>query len=133
MESYLYDLQADPYELTNLIGYESHRRVSEVMWERLNRRMVEAGEEIAVIEPAPSRPAGQRIVTEAEARCEAGDWGGAIDLLTEANRHDRADEIEIALADIRHRSWALLTSGDGPVADPSAVTPTCPLSFAVQR
>jgi hypothetical protein len=67
VESYLYDLRADPYELTNLIGYQSHRRVSEVMWERLNRRMVAAGEEIAVIEPAPSRPAGQRIVTEAEA------------------------------------------------------------------
>ena len=67
VEAYLYDLEADPYELTNLIGLGSHRRVAEVMWERLNRRMVLAGEAIAVIEPAPSRPAGQRIVTEEEA------------------------------------------------------------------
>ena len=67
VESYLYDLKADPYELTNLIGHESHKRVAEVMWERLNRRMVAAGEKIAVIEPAPALPAGQRIVTEQEA------------------------------------------------------------------
>ena len=44
VESYLYDLEADPYELTNLIGLESHRKVAETMWERLNRRMVAAGE-----------------------------------------------------------------------------------------
>ena len=68
LENYLYDLEADPYELTNLIGLESHRRVAEVMWERLNRRMVQAGEEIAVIQPAAARPAGQRIVTEEETR-----------------------------------------------------------------
>ena len=67
VESYLYDLKADPYELTNLIGSESHKRVAEVMWERLNRRMVAAGERIAIIEPAPPLPAGQRIVTEEEA------------------------------------------------------------------
>jgi arylsulfatase A-like enzyme len=68
VENYLYDLECDPYELTNLIGLESHRRVAEVMWERLNRRMVQVGEPLAVIEPAPSRPSGQRRVTEREAR-----------------------------------------------------------------
>ncbi len=68
VESYLYDLEADPYELTNLIGLESHRRVAEVMWERLNRRMVQAGEPIAVIEPAPVRVQKARRVSEEEAR-----------------------------------------------------------------
>jgi arylsulfatase A-like enzyme len=68
VESYLYDLEADPYELTNLIGLESHKRVAEIMWERLNRRMVAAGEPLAVIEPAPSRRSGQRRVSDQEAR-----------------------------------------------------------------
>jgi len=67
VEEYLYDLECDPYELTNLIGLESHARVAEVMRERLVRRMVEAGEAAPVIEPAPPRKSGQRIVTEAEA------------------------------------------------------------------
>jgi arylsulfatase A-like enzyme len=67
VESYLYDLEADPYELTNLIGIESHRKVAETMWERLNRRMVAAGEAIAVIEPAEARSSGQRRVSEKEA------------------------------------------------------------------
>ena len=43
-EQYLYDLQADPYELNNLVGHESHREVAQVMRERLLRRMEEAGE-----------------------------------------------------------------------------------------
>jgi arylsulfatase A-like enzyme len=67
VEEYLYDLQADPYELTNLLGYESHQEVAAVMRERLIRRMVEAGEAAPAIEVAPSRPSGQRRVSEAEA------------------------------------------------------------------
>ena len=55
MEQYLYDLQADPYELTNLIGLESHQEVASVMRERMVRRMVAAGEEAPAIEPAPVR------------------------------------------------------------------------------
>ncbi|RME65664.1 MAG: DUF229 domain-containing protein, partial [Caldilineae bacterium] len=66
VEEYLYDLQADPYELTNLIGLESHRETCDVLRERLIRRMVEAGEEEPTIYPAPSRPSGQRRVTQAE-------------------------------------------------------------------
>lgn len=66
-EESLYDLLADPDELMNLAGFESHRRVSEVMCERLTRRMVEAGEAAPTIEPAPPRPSGQRRVTEDEA------------------------------------------------------------------
>jgi arylsulfatase A-like enzyme len=67
-EESLYDLQADPWELTNLIGLESHRETAAVLRERLVRRMVEAGETAPEIEPAPPRPSGQRRVTPEEAR-----------------------------------------------------------------
>ena len=66
-EQYLYDLQADPYELTNLVGLESHRRAADVLQERLLRLMHEAGEAPAAIDPAPPKPSRQRIVTEEEA------------------------------------------------------------------
>jgi arylsulfatase A-like enzyme len=68
VEEYLYDLQADPYELTNLLGLESHQEVAAVMRERLIKRMVEAGEAPPTIEPAPTRPDGQRRVPPEEAR-----------------------------------------------------------------
>lgn len=68
VEQYLYDLQVDPYELTNLIGFESHRKVADVLRTRLIRRMVAAGETEPAIEPAPVvRAQGQRRVSEAEA------------------------------------------------------------------
>jgi arylsulfatase A-like enzyme len=67
VEEFLYDLEADPYELTNLIGLESHQEVSAVLRERLVRRMTAAGEAAPTIEPAPARPSGQRRVTAAEA------------------------------------------------------------------
>jgi len=68
VEQFLYDLQADPYELTNLIGLESHQEVASVMRERLVRRMEEVGETAPEIETAPARPSGQRRVTSEEAR-----------------------------------------------------------------
>ena len=68
VEQYLYDLEVDPYELTNLIGLESHGEVAEVMRARLVRRMVEAGEVEPTIEPAPVRRSGQRTISAAEAR-----------------------------------------------------------------
>jgi arylsulfatase A-like enzyme len=67
VEEYLYDLRADPYELTNLIGLASHREVAAVMRERLIRRMVEAGEAEPSIDPAPTRPSGQRHVSSEDA------------------------------------------------------------------
>jgi arylsulfatase A-like enzyme len=67
VEECLYDLGTDPYELTNLIGLESHREVAKVMRERLVRRMVEAGEAPPTIEPAPVRPSGQYHVSPEEA------------------------------------------------------------------
>ena len=68
IEEYLYDLQADPYELANLIGRESHQEVAAVMGERLIRRMVEAGEAAPTIESAQSQASGQRRVSPEEAR-----------------------------------------------------------------
>jgi arylsulfatase A-like enzyme len=61
-EEFLYDLHADPYELTNLAGLESHREVADRLRERLIRRMVEAGEQAPVIESAAPRKSGQRKV-----------------------------------------------------------------------
>lgn len=66
-EQYLYDLEADPYELTNLIGIEGHAETSAVLRERLIGRMVAAGESAPEIIPAPIRPSGQRRVSSAEA------------------------------------------------------------------
>ena len=68
-EEFLYDLLADPYELTNLIGFESHESVKAVLRERLLRRMTEAGEAAPQIEVASvMQKAGQRRVTAEEAR-----------------------------------------------------------------
>lgn len=66
VEEFLYDLEHDPHELTNLIGLESHREVAAHLRERLIRRMVEAGEAAPTIEPAPSCPSGQRRVAPHE-------------------------------------------------------------------
>lgn len=65
-EQYLYDLQADPYELTNLIGLESHQMVTAVMQQRLIRRMTKAGEPAPFIKLHPSRPSAQRVVFPGE-------------------------------------------------------------------
>ena len=67
-EQYLYDLQADPYELNNLIGLESHREVAQIMKERLLRRMKLAEEVPPSIIEAPEGRAGQRKVSIEEAR-----------------------------------------------------------------
>lgn len=49
-EMYLYDLEADPYELNNLAGSEMHRAVVAQLRERLIKRMVDAGEQAPVID-----------------------------------------------------------------------------------
>lgn len=66
VEEFLYDLRADPWELNNLAGLESHREVADVMKERLIRRMIEAGENAPLVENAPPIPSGQRSVSSAE-------------------------------------------------------------------
>ncbi|TDF99877.1 DUF4976 domain-containing protein [Paenibacillus piri] len=69
-EQCLYDLAADPYELTNLAGMDSYRSVSDDLRERLMKRMSEAGESAVIIEPAASRPGGQRCVSIEERRAD---------------------------------------------------------------
>jgi len=51
-EEFLYDLQADPYELTNLIGLESHRDVADELQQRLIQHVAAAGEKKPKIIPA---------------------------------------------------------------------------------
>lgn len=65
-ETELYDLLADPNELHNRAGCESHRGAADVLRSRLIRRMVEAGEDEPIIEPAPvTSGAGQlRVALE---------------------------------------------------------------------
>jgi arylsulfatase A-like enzyme len=65
-EACLYDLQADPYELTNLIGFASHKELAKALRERLIKRMAEAGEAIPEIIAAPELPAKQRKVYDFE-------------------------------------------------------------------
>jgi len=59
VESSLFDLEADPYELSNLIGKTSHFEVAATLRERLIERIVAAGEARPVIEPTliPPDPA----------------------------------------------------------------------------
>lgn len=63
----LYDLKADPWELTNLVGFTSHTEVVKVMRERLTRRMIEAGENPPVFVDAPPVAPYEHIVTPDEA------------------------------------------------------------------
>ena len=62
----LYDLENDPYELTNLIGFESHLKVADNLSERLLKRMSEAGEPVPVVIKAEIKKSGQRIVRDSE-------------------------------------------------------------------
>jgi arylsulfatase A-like enzyme len=66
VETYLYDLQADPYELTNLIGFESHQKLVAALRERLIKHIVAAEEYAPGIEPAAPRDSGWRRVTDEE-------------------------------------------------------------------
>ena len=65
-EEMLYDIKADPHELTNLAGMESYREVADDLKERLIRKMVEAGETAPTIENAEPRKAGQRKIVNLE-------------------------------------------------------------------
>jgi arylsulfatase A-like enzyme len=59
-ELFLYDLKADPYELTNLIGMASFQEVTAKLRERLLNRIAEAGENVPTIVNAPIRNSLQR-------------------------------------------------------------------------
>lgn len=60
-EEFLYDLEADPHELANLIGIRSFHEVTQELRARLIQRMVAAGESAPVIHPAPERSSPQRM------------------------------------------------------------------------
>jgi arylsulfatase A-like enzyme len=62
VETSLYDLDADPYELNNLVGIESHRELSDALKARLVKRMTAAGENAPIVEDAKPREAGQYMV-----------------------------------------------------------------------
>jgi arylsulfatase A-like enzyme len=66
VEEYLYDLEVDPYELTNLIGLESHQKVAVMMRERLLRHIGRVEGRTPVIESLPLRDSGQRHVSAKE-------------------------------------------------------------------
>ena len=59
VEEFLYDLDADPYELSNLASVSSHADVRADLRDRLIRRMVEAGEQAPTIAPLDPTPPGQ--------------------------------------------------------------------------
>jgi arylsulfatase A-like enzyme len=63
----LYDLKADPWELTNLVGYTSHTAVVKVMRERLTRRMVAIGEKPPTFIDAPAATPYEHVVMPEEA------------------------------------------------------------------
>ncbi len=65
-ETELYDLLADPNELHNRAGCESHREVADVLRSRLIRRMIEAGEDEPIIEPAPVMACAGQLSVELE-------------------------------------------------------------------
>lgn len=60
VETHLYDLHADPYELVNLVGMDAFANTVAELRARLIARMTAAGEAVAEIVPASNRPAGQR-------------------------------------------------------------------------
>ncbi|MCF6525362.1 sulfatase-like hydrolase/transferase [Streptomyces sp. JJ36] len=65
VETELYDLAADPYELDNLAGLDSHREVAGALREALLRWMARVGEAQPVIEEAaPAKRAGRRADPE---------------------------------------------------------------------
>jgi arylsulfatase A-like enzyme len=67
VEDFLYDLQSDPHELKNLVGFESHAHVAEVLRKRLIDRMTSAGESAPRIVPAEPVASGQRTASAEEA------------------------------------------------------------------
>lgn len=62
-ESHLYDLQADPYELTNLIEFKSYGEKRDELKQRLLKRMAEAGEDHAeILSSFGDQGSGQRRI-----------------------------------------------------------------------
>ncbi|UGQ09839.1 sulfatase-like hydrolase/transferase [Yinghuangia sp. ASG 101] len=62
VESALYDLDNDPYELDNLVGLTSHREIADTLRGELLAWLARVGEEEPAIEAAPEREPGQRRI-----------------------------------------------------------------------
>ncbi|RHP36475.1 sulfatase-like hydrolase/transferase [Lachnotalea sp. AF33-28] len=65
-ETFLYDLEHDPYELHNLIHSKAHEPVCKVLASKLIACMERAGEAAPVILPAEKENMGQRVLFEGE-------------------------------------------------------------------
>jgi len=65
-EDYLYDLSTDPYELQNLIEFQSHGPVCDHLKNKLLREMDKAGEEVPTIVQKERTQVGQRKLFEKE-------------------------------------------------------------------
>jgi arylsulfatase A-like enzyme len=63
-EAFLYDMNADPYELCNLVGRESHRALCDQLQERLQGRIEASGQSRITIQAAEPRTSGQRVVKD---------------------------------------------------------------------
>ncbi|RTE11408.1 sulfatase-like hydrolase/transferase [Paenibacillus whitsoniae] len=66
VESCLYDLEADPYELNNLVDKPSHEEVRAHLRKLLIKRMVTIGESVPRIHALPAQDSGQLKVAKAE-------------------------------------------------------------------
>ena len=60
VEQFLYDLQADPYELNNLVRYDAYDAVRTELRNRLTRWMRDVGEDVPEIVSAQTVRSGQR-------------------------------------------------------------------------
>nr|WP_255307036.1 sulfatase/phosphatase domain-containing protein [Paraliobacillus sp. PM-2] len=65
-ELYLYDLHADPYELTNLVGINAYRSIADQLKDRMLKYIENIEGEYPVIHNAPPRESGQRRATKQE-------------------------------------------------------------------
>lgn len=70
VEEFLYDLEADPHELTNLIDQAAYGAIKFELRERLLARMVDAGETAPTIVAAAETPSGQRHPEIAQIRAQ---------------------------------------------------------------
>lgn len=66
LEWELFDLKADPWEMNNLMGYKSHKKVCEVMKNRLYKRLKQVGENFVTIQEASEVASGQKTLKEEE-------------------------------------------------------------------
>ena len=66
IETHLYDLEHDPYELHNLIHSKAHAHVCEILADKLKKCMRNAGEEVPEIRHVEKEKMGQRVVWEGE-------------------------------------------------------------------